>query len=224
MAFAGTIHTRYESDMSVVKLAWYNGIPRHKERIPQMATKAQDEKNANSSAERSLAVQSGEITELIEWATDGVNSLDELERLFGDQGVTYSAGEELTGDFQLVTGDKKQVFCQRIAGVPLAVIKWRFQDGDTGEYVTMHLFIEGHGKFILNDGAKTGLYGQLRRLTDVREQNGVTPTNGGLIVRTGIKQNKPYEYDKRTGKAVKRGEDVPAEHRAWANPTYRFDL
>lgn len=190
-----------------------------------MAAKAQEETNPKTEPERGLAVKSGQITELTEWATSEVNSVEEMVALFGEQGVSYSAGEELTGDFQLVTGDKKLLFCKQAAGKPAFVVKWRFNDGSNDrEYVTMHLVIDGLGKFILNDGAITGMYGQLRKLTDSRKANGITPDNGGLLVSSGIVMNKPYDYDTRTGKAIKRGEDVPAEFRERARDTFRFDL
>jgi hypothetical protein len=189
-----------------------------------VATKAQEENKANSSTERPLAKKDGDITALTEWATSDVNTVDEMVRLFGDQGVAFTEGAELTGDFQLITGDLKQAFCQRIIGKQMFVVRWNFHESSTGEYVTMHVLVDGVGKYILNDGGQTSMYAQLRHITDVRHDQGVTPENGGLLVRQGIKANKAYQYDTRTGKAIKPSDDVPGEFRADARITYRFDL
>jgi hypothetical protein len=192
-----------------------------------MATKTQDEKNTNSSSGKDLVNKDGTITALTEWATADVQSVDDLIALFGEQGVTYSTGEELTGDYKVITGDEKQTFCKRIVGKRLAVVKWVFRPGQNdSEYVTMHLVVDGAGKFILNDGSKGGMCGQLSRITSERLGNGQPSdrAHAGLIVERGIKANKQFEYDTRSGKAVKRDDDVPDEFRALSRQTFAFEF
>lgn len=197
------------------------------ERISQVTTKTQEEKNTNSNTTKDLVNKDGTITALTEWATADVSSVDDLIALFGEQGVSYSTGEELTGDYQVITGDEKQAFCQRIIGKRLAVVKWVFREGEgNSEYVTMHLVIDGAGKFIMNDGAKGGMYGQLSRVTTERIANGQPEdrAHAGLVVDRGIKANKTFQYDTRTGTAIRRGDDVPEEYRGTSRPTYSFQF
>ena len=192
-----------------------------------MATKTQDENNTNSTTTKDLVNKDGTITALTEWATADVNSVDDLIALFGEQGVQYSTGEEVTGDYKVITGDEKQAFCKRVVGKRLAVVKWAFRPGQNdSEYVTMHLVIDGAGKFILNDGSKGGMCGQLSLITSGRlNQNWPEDrAHAGLLVERGIKANKTFEYDTRTGKAIKRDEDVPVEFRATSRQTFSFEF
>lgn len=192
-----------------------------------MATKTQEENNTNSKPGKDLVNKDGSITALTEWATADVDNVDDLIALFGEQGVEYSTGEEVTGDYQVITGDEKQAFCKRIIGKRLAVVKWAFRDGQgDSEYVTMHLIVDGAGKFILNDGSKGGMCGQLSHITSVRLNNEWPEdrAHAGLIVERGIKQNKQFEYNIETKKAIKRDEDVPKELRALSHPTFSFVL
>jgi hypothetical protein len=193
-----------------------------------VATKTQDENNTNSMPTKDLVNKDGTITALTEWATADVQNVDDLIALFGEQGVTYSTGEELTGDYKVITGDEKQAFCKRIIGKRLAVVKWAFRDGQqhNTEFVTMHLIIDGVGKIIVNDGAKSGMYGQLSRITTERLGQGWASdrAHAGLLVDRGIKQNKTFQYDTRTGKAIKKGEDVPDEFQGTSHPSYSFEF
>ena len=192
-----------------------------------MATKTQEENNTNSKTTKDLVNKDGSITALTEWATADIDNVDALIALFGEQGVEYSTGEEVTGDYQVVTGDEKQAFCKRIIGKRLAVVKWVFREGQgDSEYVTMHLIVDGAGKFIMNDGSKGGMCGQLSHITSVRLNNEWPEdrAHAGLIVERGIKQNKQFEYNIETKKAIKRDEDVPANLRALSHPTFSFVL
>src|SRR5580698_3099230 len=170
---------------------------------------AAEKQVANSTPTKSLRNADGSITKLTEFATADINSVEELETLFGSQGVSYSRGEEVTGDYKVITKDEKVAFCKRILGKKLGVVRWAFRDSSTGEYVTMHIIVDGAGKFIFNDGAGTGMYGQLSATTTGRIANGMSESEAttGLIVDRGIKQNNPYEYDTRTGKSIKKGQD-----------------
>lgn len=193
-----------------------------------MAAKTQEENTPISEPGKSLTNKDGEITKLIEWATVDANSIEELERVFQSEGVSYSDGNEVTGDFRVITASEKQLFLPRVQGCPVFVIKWENRESATGSYVTVHLFIEGHGKFILNDGSKVGICGQLSRIESERlHQNPdilATHARAGVKVARGIVKNDDFYYDTRTGKAIKKGEEVPEEFRAKANPTWKFEF
>lgn len=194
-----------------------------KERITELTAQS------NTKEKKDLVnVSDGKVTKLTEWATKDVNSVDEMIALFGENGVEYSRGEELTDDFRVVTGDEKPLFMKKILGCRLFCVRWEFYNGDNGEFVAVHALIEGHGKFIFNDGAKSGVYGQLSNITSKRLANNqpFDRAHSGLEVPRGIIQNKPFFYDDRTGKAIKKADldNIPEEHKKPAKPTYRFQF
>jgi hypothetical protein len=176
---------------------------------------------------KDIANKDGEITQLIEWATDGANSVEDLRNMFNAQGVSYSSGEEVTGDFRVITGDEKQLFLNKIAGNGLFVISWFFHVAENGtEFATIRMMVDGHGKFLINDGAKSGMYQQLRTVTERRRELKQTPTNGGIDVPGGVIKNRPFKIDKRTGKSIARMSlsTVPPEFQEEAHPSWKFDI
>lgn len=182
----------------------------------------------STTPKKDLVNKDGGITKLTEWATEDVHSVDDMVRLFGDQGVEITTGTELTGDFTVVGADEKQAFMTRVAGSKLMAIRWDFYEGQSGEFVAVHVIIDGYGKFIFNDGAKGGVYGQLSKLTSVRTDQGMSDdrARSGLLVARGLKMNKPFKYDSRTGTAIKRTEidEVPKEFQRDSHPTWSFAL
>lgn len=142
----------------------------------------------------------GQPTKLVEWATMDVNSVDEMVALFGESGVSYSSGEELTGDYQLITGDEKQLFLQRVQGRRTFCVQWEFRTPQSGnnkrEFVSVHVIIDSMGKFIVNDSAKGGFYGQLSDITSKRIETGKTEREAktGLLANKGFKPNKPFFF------------------------------
>jgi hypothetical protein len=205
--------------------------------------------NADSEAKKDLVNKDGTVTKLVELATADINSIEDLQNLFQAQGVEYSKGEELTHDFRLITGDEKQLFLQRVQGEKVGVIKWNFiTNAGQREFVAVHVLIEGHGKFIINDSSQGGFYGQLASITATRMQEGwaYDRAHAGLIAPGGFKQNKEFyyrtacpehgsekqnlvkdcEYCQRIGKAIARSEvdDVPSTQKEKARPTWRLDF
>lgn len=177
-----------------------------------------------------LRNKDGSVTKLVEEATADISSPEEMAAFFRAQGVPVSTGEEITGDYLVIRGeDAKAVWCAKHVGEHLFVVMWKFADGaGNREFVIMHI-IAPDGKFIVMDGGTIGMYGQLRQLSDVRErQNAHSMSDrtafAGLDVPNGLMVNKPYQYDTRTGKAIPRGVDVPAEFRADAKQTWSFNL
>jgi hypothetical protein len=186
-----------------------------KERIPQMAAE-----------NKSLTNKDGNVTKLTEFATMNANSVDDLVNMFGEQGVAYSTGEETNGGYRFISADEKVAFFRRVIGKRLFVVRWEFRTSSTGDYVTMHMVIDGAGKFIANDSSKTGMYGQLSDITSTRQANNVEESRSmaGALVQRGVKENAPYEYDTTTNRAIGKDSDVPKANRAWAKPTFRFEF
>jgi len=177
---------------------------------------------------KDLANKDGSVTKMVELATQDVESVEELVALFDSSGVKYTSGEELTGDFKFITGDEKQLFLERVQGREVFCISWQFRTPENGtrEYVSVHVFVDGHGKFIVNDSAQGGFYGQLSDITSQRLEQGWEDSRAraGLHAARGFKKNPPFFYDDRTKKAIPRDqlESIPAEHKHQAKPTWRL--
>jgi hypothetical protein len=192
------------------------------------------ESTSHSPKSKDLKNKDGEPTKLVEWATMDANSVDEMIALFGESGVSYSSGEEITGDYKLITGDEKQLFLQRVQGRRTFCVQWEFRTpagkatASTREFVSVHVVIDGHGKFIVNDSAKGGFYGQLSDITSRRIDTGKSDRESktGLLATRGFKPNKPFYFDTRTNKAIPRDEleNIPEEFRQEAKPTWRLEF
>lgn len=192
---------------------------------------------------KDLANKDGKVTELIEWATQSAGSPEEILDMFAEAGIPMSHGEELTGDYKLVSPQEKPEWCSKHEGTRLACVQWHFYESNTGEFAAVHI-VSPAGKFILNDSARGGMYGQLRKITDQREladpASAVMRTStAGLMVAGGLKRNKPFYYDTRDksskpgeehfGRAIPRLEleDVekyPMNKRELSKPTWSFDF
>jgi hypothetical protein len=187
-----------------------------------------------SDKSKSLVNKDGSITKLTEWATQDVDTIDEAIAKFGEAGITYSTGGELTGDYRVITAAEKQQFLKTMFGRKVFIVRWEFYKGQNGEFVAFHCIIDESGKFIINDGSKGGIYGQLSGITTQRLDSGIG--NGreksGVLCERGFVENKPFYF--RTGpeghpligKAIPRSEvdDVPAEHKQLAKPTWRLEF
>ena len=188
---------------------------------------------------KDLLNKDGAVTKLIPWATENVSSVEEMLDLFLESGVKVSHGEELTGDYQVIHSEEKQAFLQRIASQPLMVISWDFYKGENGEFVAFHGIVNSFGKFILNDGSQGGIYGQLRKTTDKRENDdpksaGNRTSTTGLMVARGVRLKPDFWYymnpknkaDERNGTAIPKRElaEIPDEYKRKANPVWQFDL
>lgn len=172
----------------------------------------------------------GRVTKLIEAATADVATPEEMAALFAESGVQVSRGEEITGDYVVIRGEsEKTAWCNSHIGQSLFVVMWNFYDGQNErEFAAMHI-VAHDGKFIVNDGAQGGMYGQLRQITDTRERSNPKSIDNrtafaGLMVSEGLRANKPFDWDTRTGKAIKKGEEVPSEFRRTSRQTWSFAL
>jgi hypothetical protein len=199
-----------------------------------MADKATEARNT----EKSLVNKDGSVTELIEWATESALTPEQMLDKFLEAGVAVSHGEELTGDYTVIHGDEKQAFLRRMLGERAFVVQWHFYEGDTGEFAAMHI-VFNVGKYILNDSAKSGMYGQLRAITDKREAAdpkaaSTRTSTAGLMVARGIREKTPFYYyynaddkaDPRNNKAIKKADlaETPEKYRKLSNPVFQFDL
>lgn len=182
---------------------------------------------------KELVNKDGSVTKLIEWATQHATTPEEIVDLFAEFDVPVSHGEELTGEYVVVHGEMKEEWCTKHEGVLLALVQWNFYTNATGEFVSFHC-VSSFGKWIVNDSAKGGMYGQLLKLTEIRElkdpESAVKRTStAGAIAPRGLRRNKPFYYNTETKTAIPRLEldDVvkhPMNKRELSKPTWSFDF
>lgn len=116
-------------------------------------------------------------------ALASIKSFDDAVALLNAQFGTESAesiSDYGTG-FTLIT-DKNVLI-----GIPFLIVQWRFNEGDySSEFVSAELVTQAGDKIILNDGS-TGIYRQLRGVTDQRIKAGKTANAyAGLAVPKGL--------------------------------------
>lgn len=189
---------------------------------------------------KDLVNKDGKVTELIEWATQSDLNPEQLMDKFMEADVPVSSGEELTGDYKVVHSDEKPGWCTAHIGRRLFAVQWHFykgqgtnDDGSAREFAAIHI-VSNAGKFIVNDGAQGGMYGQLRRITDVREDRDANAaemrtSTAGLMVPGGLRANKTFYYSTVTKKAIPRAEldnveKWPMSEREESRQTWSFDL
>lgn len=99
----------------------------------------------------------------------------------GVYGEIHNAGEVLGNGFALLDDKSKLV------GKALLALYWTFHPGDYGQFVSIAVVtaekIDGHQKFIVNDGS-TGICAQLDAYTTTHDGR-----NGGLAVRQGLRES-----------------------------------
>lgn len=90
----------------------------------------------------------------------------------------------------------------RIVGVPFVILEWRFteskQYGQT--FVSAVCVDEKDNKFIVNDGS-TGIYSQLRMVTDKRLSEKRAYPQTGLVCRKGLRKSE-YTVENEDGKNI----------------------
>lgn len=156
----------------------------------------QTEKTENGS-QKDLVNKDGTVTKLVEMATAEVNSVEDLIQVFSEQGVEYSRGEEVTGDYRLISGAEKQLFLEKVQGQKVGIVKWQFiNKPGQREFVALHCVIDGFGKFILNDSSQGGIYGDLSKITTTRLRQGMSfdRAHAGVIVDGGFKKNNEFYF------------------------------
>lgn len=108
---------------------------------------------------------------------------DALAALGGDVVSTFSESGEWD-----VLEDKAH-----LVGVPFVGLRWRFNAGDAGEFVSLEVITEDGRRLIINDGS-TGIYRQLKRLTDE------TGRTTGIACKKGLRRSD-YTYTDEKGES-----------------------
>lgn len=115
-----------------------------------------------------------------------IQSFDDAAALLASEDIPVVAADQVIGNGFAVVNDKGF-----LCGVPMMLLSWHFNNGDNGQFVSIHAVanLPGNtlGKYIVNDGS-TGIYAQLLKYT---EKTGKT---AGLVVKRGLRRSD-YTYD-----------------------------
>lgn len=113
-------------------------------------------------------------------------------------GFSNAQDEIETDQFGPILEDKS-----KLVNRPIMLVHWNFYDGDYGEFVSAWVMTPEGERFIVNDGS-TGMYAQLRTLTDTKNIRSM------LLVKRGLRASD-YTY------TDPRGQSHPAR-------TYYLDI
>lgn len=145
----------------------------------------------------STVENAGESKEVVEvssrWTDDALRAISSFDAAMELSAQTHGkvllADEELGSGFVVLETSQKRELC----GLPLFLMAWHFYEGEkTGkEFVAIQAVQRRRdgstGKYIVNDGS-TGIYRQLRELTDR------TGRTGALLVKKGLRESV-YDTD-----------------------------
>lgn len=91
----------------------------------------------------------------------------------------------------------------RLVDTDLVIVEWRFnvsEVGSEGAFVSAAVVTRNGEKWILNDGG-TGIYQQLRLVTDQRNRAGHAHPQAALLVKGGLTKSE-YMYQDEKGKQI----------------------
>lgn len=127
-----------------------------------------------------------------------VKSFDDVRSLFDAAGVGVESMEDYGTGFKVTDKSK-------LVNVSLMILEWRFNDGDFGDsgFVSVAAVTRNGDKVIFNDGS-TGIYRQLRRVTDQRQARNHPTPQAGLLVEGGLtRSDYETEVPGKDGKPVR---------------------
>jgi len=101
--------------------------------------------------------------------------------------------------FAILPTDEKA----RLVSVPMIALQWVFNTGENGEFVSAHVVTKHGERLIINDGS-TGIYRQLKDVTDRRLARGVDAVraHNNLFIPHGLKRSE-YSTTDAAGKAIR---------------------
>ena len=131
------------------------------------------------------------VTKITEEMLNSITTLNEAAAVLGVTSVDDLAWNDspwvLLQDKNLLIGKK------------FLAVAWKFHQSAEyagNEYVSVYALtldtINGETRFVFNDGS-TGIYQQLRNLTDARQANGHKTPQAGALIKNGLKLS---EYDR----------------------------
>lgn len=121
-----------------------------------------------------------------------ITSFEDALKAFESSGVAYEVMSDYGTGFDVLPNEAKN----RLVGVPIVILEWRFTSGDHGEFVSAAIVTKHGEKLILNDGS-TGIMKQLQKITRARVAAGHAAPQNALAVPGGLtRSDYPYTDDK----------------------------
>ena len=146
-----------------------------------------------------------ELTQVSKLSENDINSITDINSAATLLGV--SSIDDLSWNdspWQLLT-DKNA-----LVGKKFLAVAWKFHESAEylgNEYVSVYALtidtINGETRFVFNDGS-TGVYQQLRNLTDARETAGHKNPQAGALIKNGLKLSE-YERVDEKGNIIGKG-------------------
>jgi len=122
--------------------------------------------------------------------------------VFADSGIPLDQVSDYGHGFSLIKTAEKIT----LVGQPMVLVQWTFnqsdkhydENGNPLPFVSVYVVTQDKRKVIINDGS-TGIYRQLRNVSDARIAKGHPMPNGGLVVPQGLTY-ATYPYTDESGK------------------------
>jgi len=151
---------------------------------------AKEKQDATSGA---VAVSASEGRTFDDDVLKGISSLQDAFNVLNTAGIPFESMDDYGNGFEVLE-DKNQLVKK-----PFAILEWRFNAGDMGEFVSATCVTEKGDKVIINDGS-TGILRQLRTVTETREKLGIANVQAGLICKHGLRRSD-YQYTDSKGES-----------------------
>lgn len=127
------------------------------------------------------------------WSDDqlrDIKTLDDLAvALSGREDVKVFDASEFGNGYEVLDKEGKD----KLIGVYFAIMDWRFNDGDQGEFVSVTVLTEKGDRYVINDGS-TGICEQLR---EIQKAAGGTAV---IRVKKGLRVSRYTYTDEKDGK------------------------
>lgn len=160
------------------------------------------------------------IPETVDLATlKDLKNWEDVRAYFADQGITVSAGEEVSDGYERVAESDKRKF----VGTPFIIIDFVPLEGDQGPYATIRLMTAEGGRYRMADGS-AGIYTQLMDIAEQRRAAGHPAPTQAIAVKGGLRVSEYYIH-KETQMVIPRTAiaDVPEDKRQLGR-TYYLDF
>lgn len=116
------------------------------------------------------------------------------------QALAFFASHHAPIDDDITDGVASLTLVQKesLIAVPFLAVNWRFNDNETGTFVSVEFMSQAGERGVFNDGG-TGVMAQLAAITAERESAGHKFPRSGRLVRRGLRVSR-YTFTNEKGK------------------------
>lgn len=117
-----------------------------------------------------------------------------------EQAFAFFARHDAPIDDDITDGVASLTLVQKgtLIAVPFLAVNWRFNDNETGTFVSVEFMSQAGDRGVFNDGG-TGVMAQLAAITAERESAGHKFPTSGRLVRKGLRVSR-YSFTNEKGK------------------------